>query len=126
MKRLLLHIDFHIIVLGLIVSVLFVGIVSMITFAPGAPSVLAVIAYCSLPALVLLEPAIITGTIDRRKHRADAVRYFIVNSLIALTFGVVSGLIIFELLPRKDAQETKRAEQVGAVQPTAAVDLKSQ
>ena len=80
------------------------------------------IAYCSIPALVFLEPMIITGTIDRRAHRADAVRYFTVNTLAVLTFGVVSGLIIFDLLPREGAPETRPAEQGGADQPAAAVE----
>ncbi|MCG8599271.1 MAG: hypothetical protein MI807_03925 [Verrucomicrobiales bacterium] len=124
MKRLLLEIDFHIVILGLVVSVLFVGIVSMITFVPGTFSILRVILYASIPAFVFLGPTIITGTIDRRKHRADAVRYFAMNTLVALTYGFVSGVLIYGLLPQKDVLDSTRAEQDAAEQPATAAESK--
>ena len=111
MKRLLFDIDFHIIVMGFIVSALFVGIVSMITFAPGTPGFVPVLCYCSIPTLVFLEPTIITGAIDRRKHRADSIRYFVVNTFIALTYGIISGLLVYSFLPDNNVPRTTRAEQ---------------
>ncbi len=111
MKRLLLEIDFHIIVLGLIVSVLVVGIVSVITFVPRTFSIIPVMLYGSIPLLVFLVPTIIIGTIDRKKHRADAIRYFVVNMLVVLTYGFGAGALIYGLLPQEDALESTRAEQ---------------
>lgn len=100
MRRLLIEIDFHIIVLGVIVFLLFAGVVSTVTFVPGTPRIVSVIAYCLLPFFVLLEPTIITRTIDRRNHRSEAVRYFSINTLVVLAFGIAFGLIVFDLLSK--------------------------
>ncbi len=113
MKRLLLEIDLHIVVLGLIVSVLFVGFVSTITIVPGTFTALPVIIYCLIPSLVFLEPMILTGTLDRRKRRAHALRYFGVNTLIAVTYGIASGFLIFGILPQKDALRKTTVELRG-------------
>jgi Na+/H+-dicarboxylate symporter len=103
MKRLLLMIDLHIVVLGIVVSVLLVGLVSVITFVPGSPRLIPSVFVGIIPLLIFLEPAIITRTIDRVRIRGDALAYFGVNTLIATLYGIVCGLLIFGLLPRSKA-----------------------
>ncbi len=100
MKRLLLMIDLHIVVLGITVSVLLVGIVSVITFVPGTPRLLPCLVMGLVPLLVFLEPSIITRAIDRKKIGGETWRYFGVNTLIAMLYGITCGLLIFGLLPR--------------------------
>ena len=103
MKRLLLMIDLHIVVLGIVVSVLLVGLVSVITFVPGSPRLIPSMLMGIIPVVVFLEPAIITRTIDRKRIRSDASAYFGVNTLIATLYGVACGLLIFGLLPHAEA-----------------------
>lgn len=103
MKRLLLMIDLHIVVLGIVVSVLLVGLVSVITFVPGSPRLIPSLLMGIIPVLVFLEPSIITRTIDRIQLRGDAAAYFGVNTLIATLYGIACGLLIFGLLPRSKA-----------------------
>ena len=100
MKRLLLMIDLHVIVVGIAVPMLLVGTVSFITFVPGTPRLLPCLVMGLVPLLVCLEPSIITRAIDRKKICGDAWRYFGVNTLIAMLYGVTCGLLIFGLLPR--------------------------
>lgn len=100
MKRLLLMIDLHIVVLGITVSVLLVAIVSVITFVPGTPRLLPCMVMGLVLLLVFLEPSIITRAIDRKKICGDAWGYFFVNTGVAVLYGIACGLLLFGLLPR--------------------------
>ena len=117
MKQLLQMIDIHIIALGAVVSVVYVGLVSVITFVPGDPRLMPSLAAGVLPLLVFLEPAIITRTIDRKKMGGSAGRYFGVNTSIAVAFGVGCGLLIFGMLPRADHQTNKRQNKTSILTP---------
>ena len=117
MKRLLLMIDLHIVLLGVIVSVLLVGLFSIITFVPSSPRLIPSLLTGIIPVVVFLEPAIITRAINRKGVRREASAYFGVNTLVAALFGIVCGLLIFGLLPRDKASSYKNAEQTGTGQP---------
>lgn len=103
MKRLLLMIDLHIVVLGGVVSVLLVGLVSVITIVPSSVRLIPSLLMGIIPVLVFLEPSIITRTIDRIRIRGDAWAYFGVNTLMATLYGIACGLLIYGLLPRSKA-----------------------
>jgi hypothetical protein len=116
MKRLLLMIDFHIVVLGIVVSVFLVGLVSVITIVPGSVRLFPSLLMGLIPVLVFLEPLIITRTIDLIRSRGDAWAYFGVNTLMATLYGIACGLLIYGLLPRSKASsnEERRTSSVAA------------
>ena len=101
MKRIIEEIDFHILAIGLIVSLLFVAFSSTITFIPGSPPLLRTLACGIVPLLVFLEPTILTRVYDRRKGGRDVLKYFAVNTLLAIIFGLVCGLSLFAMLSRE-------------------------
>jgi hypothetical protein len=125
MKRLLLMIDPHILALGIIVSVLLVGLVSIITFVPGSPRLIPSLLTGTIPMLVFLEPSIITRTIDRRRTHGDASAYFRVNTLIATLYGIACGLLIFGLLPRSkvSSNEERRTNRVVTTTTSRSVSM---
>jgi hypothetical protein len=99
MTRMIREIDLHIVVIGLVVSTLFIGIVSTITFVPTSPHLLRTLAIGIVPLLIFLEPAILIQTLDRRWRGDLALRYFITNNLLAISFGLICGLWLYAILP---------------------------
>ena len=117
MKQLLQMIDIHIVVIGAIVSAVCVGLVSVITFVPGDPRLIPCLMVGLLPLLLFLEPVIITRTIDRKKKGGAAVSYFGMNTLVAVAFGALSGLLIFGMLPRESHQTNNRQNKASLLTP---------
>jgi len=124
MKRLLLMIDLHIVVLGIVVSVFLVGLVAVITIVPGSVRLFPSLLMGLIPVLVFLEPSIITRTIDRIRSRDNAWAYFGVNTLMATLFGIACGLLIYGLLPRSKASSNENSEQAASRRPLPAFRLR--
>jgi hypothetical protein len=125
MKRLLLMIDLHIVVLGIVVSVFLVGLVSVITIVPGSVRLFPSLLMGLIPVLVFLEPSIITRTIDRIRSRGDAWAYFGVNTLMAALYGIACGLLIYGLLPRSKASSNagRRTSSVASTLTSLSVPM---
>lgn len=94
MKRLLLEIDFHIIVFGVVLTGIGAALVSITTFVPQAISYLRVFGVSLLPYLILMGPMIITGAIDRRKVPNEAVNYLIIHAAVLLVFALILSSFI--------------------------------
>lgn len=93
-------INFHVLVLGGIVSVIFIGLISVISFVPGSPNFVSCLVDGVVLQLVMLEPGIVVCVIDLRRTRRPSVAYFVVNTLVAVAFGVACGWLMFKMLPR--------------------------
>ena len=100
MKHAIRLINFHVLVLGGIVSVIFIGLISAITFIPGHPNLVSCLVDGVVLQLVMLEPGIVVRVIDLRRTRRPTVAYFVVNTLVAVSFGVACGWLLFKMLPK--------------------------
>ncbi|MEZ0390370.1 MAG: hypothetical protein ACAI34_25045 [Verrucomicrobium sp.] len=109
MKKLIQEIDLHIVVMGGLIAVLYIGLPSTITFAPGEPRLLPSLAVGLVPLLLLLGPSILTRTNDYRKLGKNALRYCGVNTLVAVIYGIICGLQFFAM-PSRAKSDVKRKQ----------------
>ncbi|WP_269527251.1 hypothetical protein [Coraliomargarita parva] len=99
MKGILQEVDMHIIVLGIIVSLVLPALFLAIPAFPKEENSTIFIATSFGVMLLLLEPSILTRTIERKKNHLGHANYFIVNTFIALLFGVATSLAALSLFP---------------------------
>lgn len=105
-------IDFHVLTLGLMVSLLSVGIASVITFVPGQSLVVASV-FGAAPPIIFVGPTVLTRTWDRKKRGDDAFRYFVSNAAVVLLFAGVSGTIVFSMLSGTPKKSSAQQAMVG-------------
>ncbi|MCW1926249.1 hypothetical protein OKA05_27090 [Luteolibacter arcticus] len=121
MHRVPLPIDLHVLYLGVIISLLLVGLVSVVTFAPGQ-SLFGPILFAMLPHFIVLEPMVVTKALDLKRRASGAARYFIVNNILVLLFASTCGLLVFAML----SPVSKRERRLPAITyPPVAVEENS-
>lgn len=100
MKRLLKILDLHALLIGFVISVILVGIFSTITFTPNSFSLNIYLLAGIMAFLVILQPILVTRAIARKRTGNNAWSYYAFNSLIAVSYGIICGILIFDMLPR--------------------------
>jgi len=99
MRRVLLRIDLHVLVVGSMVSLLLLGYAPMLKFVPGSKTWPSAVAFGVLPPLVMLTPMVVTRAMDRRKFGDKDHSYLIVNGILVLLFAILCGLLVYLNLP---------------------------
>jgi hypothetical protein len=90
-------IDFHVVTLSAIVSLLSLGLASVITFVPGQAAVIAFV-FGVVPAILFVEPTVLVRARDRAKGAGQALAYFYANTLVILLFSAACGLLVFSMV----------------------------
>lgn len=93
-------INFHVLAIGGIVSAIFVGLISVITFLPGNPNLASCLVDGVMLQILFLEPEIIVRVGELRRTKRPALAFFTVNTLVAVAYGLACGWIMFRMLPR--------------------------
>ena len=99
-KRLWIEIDLHIVVVGIMISCLMIGFVSVATFVPGNPRLVRIMLYSGGLLSVPLMPMVITKTWDKRAYPGESLPYFLANTMVVFGFSLATGAIIYRMLPR--------------------------
>jgi hypothetical protein len=100
MKAITSVIDLHVVVAGIMLSLVIIGLVSVITFVPSPDPLLPAMTIGLLPLLGILGPMVATRARDKWKQGANACRYAIVNLGVAMAIGLFTGLTTYGMMPR--------------------------
>ena len=106
LKRLWIEIDLHIVVVGIMISCLMIGFVSVATFVPGNSRLLRTMLYSGALLCVPLMPMVLARIWDKREHPGEALPYFTINMIVVFGFSLTTGAIIHRMLPRVRIEPT--------------------
>ncbi|MEK7951795.1 tetratricopeptide repeat protein [Luteolibacter soli] len=99
MNRMLTRIDPRVIRLGALGAVVGLGLVSMITFAPGSRNWIGATVFGVFPQVLLLGPMIVTTALERSRRGKEWRPYLLVNGVVALLFAIFCGAVTYSMLP---------------------------